>query len=73
VNNELARMWKEGVVMYFEVLYHQWPERTGKPRETWSQDGYCLGQDQNLGPPDYKAGVIITAQFIHSDNKQLSL
>jgi hypothetical protein len=47
--DELERMWKEGVMTYFEVLSHYWPERlrnTVKNLRMISVLGYDLNQTQ---------------------------
>jgi hypothetical protein len=59
-NNELERMWKEVIMAQFEILSWHLHGGTERNRENYCQDSQFLGQDLNLEPPVYRAGVLPT-------------
>jgi hypothetical protein len=61
VNNEFEGIWKEMFVACFKVLFHHLLRGTEDNHiKKLSQDGWSPGQDSNLGPPEYEAGVLST-------------
>jgi hypothetical protein len=56
VNDELERIWKEGLVPNFKEIYRRSPEV--KPRKT--QNSRFPGHYLNPGPPEYEARVLTT-------------
>jgi hypothetical protein len=57
----MERMWNEVVVVAkFTVLYLHFTGGLRKTTKNLSQDSWSLDQNLNLGPPEYKAGVLTT-------------
>jgi hypothetical protein len=56
MNYVLERMWKEAVMVCFELC---WPisGMTKGNYEKTSQDVHSMGSDLSLGPPEYEAVV----------------
>jgi hypothetical protein len=59
MNNDLERMWKESV-MTLRCYTGICLEELSKTREILSQDSRSPSRGQNLGPPEYESGVLIT-------------
>jgi hypothetical protein len=52
-------MWKEAVTGWFKVLSHHFPGEAEENHENLSQYSQYPDQDFNLGPPKYKAQLIV--------------
>jgi hypothetical protein len=53
-------MLKKSVVAKLKVLNQHLPVVTEENHKTLSQDSLSVGQDLNMRPPKYKAGVLTT-------------
>jgi hypothetical protein len=51
MNNEVERILKEGVVVWFKVLFQNLPGGLKKTTKSHSQDSRLLGRDLNPVPP----------------------
>lgn len=60
MNTELASMWTEAVMTYFVVLPQHFPGGNMENLRITCQDSLSPGPDLNSGPPEYKAGVLLT-------------
>jgi hypothetical protein len=59
MNNELERMWKEGVIAYSKVLsqhFLEWP-RMNTRNLIWSN--WCPGRNSNRAPPKYRTEALL--------------
>ena len=60
MNDELERMWKEGVVACFVSPRH-WPEESdGRSHDEPLSEEPLFGRDSNRTPTDYKLDMLIS-------------
>jgi hypothetical protein len=58
VNDELEKRWKKTVMTHFKVVSQNFPAGTEENHKNLIQDSQSLGQDSNLGPPQYEEVVL---------------
>jgi hypothetical protein len=64
VNDELEKMLKEAVVVYFKALSQHFPGGTEENHENVINDSRSPGQDFYLGPSEEEAGVLVNHSII---------
>jgi hypothetical protein len=63
--DDLERIWKESVMPNFKILSRHSPGGMRKTTKNLNQDSRKPGlrfRDLNMGPPEYEAGIHISAK-----------
>lgn len=72
MNYESGKIWKETVVAYFKILSKHFLGGAEETLKNFSHNSMPLGQNMNLEPLKYKAGVLATCLGFRSDEHKLA-